>query len=75
MTTSALPDVTETPNAVEDNIPGAELNIADLTALKSIIEVASERSAFRVNELEAVGNAYNRLSRFLESFTDTKEKE
>jgi hypothetical protein len=47
--------------------PGADLNISDLVALKSIIEVASQRGAFKATELEAVGKTFNKLNSFLES--------
>lgn len=46
---------------------GADLNISDLVALKSIIEVASQRGAFKATELEAVGKTFNKLNAFLES--------
>jgi hypothetical protein len=45
----------------------AELNISDLVAIKSIIEVATQRGSFKANELEAIGRTYNRLNVFLES--------
>ena len=45
----------------------ADLNISDLAALKSIIEVASQRGAFKANELEAVGKTFNKLNNFLEA--------
>ena len=48
---------------------GVELNISDLAAVKSIIDVASQRGAFRANEMEAVGKTYNKLSAFLDSIT------
>ena len=44
-----------------------DLNISDLVALKSIIEVASQRGAFKATELEAVGKTFNKLNAFLES--------
>ena len=47
--------------------PAADLNISDLVALKSIIEVASTRGAFKATELEAVGKTFNKLNTFLES--------
>ena len=46
---------------------GPELNLSDLGAIKSIIDVASQRGAFKANELESVGKIYNRLSTFLDS--------
>jgi hypothetical protein len=47
--------------------PSPDLNISDLVALKSIIEVASQRGAFKATELEAVGKTFNKLNTFLES--------
>jgi hypothetical protein len=49
--------------------PGADLNVSDLAALRSIIDVATQRGAFKAPELEAVGKAYNKLNTFLESVT------
>jgi len=48
---------------------GPDLNISDLVALKNIIEVASQRGAFKAAELEAVGKTFNKLATFLESVT------
>lgn len=48
---------------------GADLNISDLNAIKSIIDVATQRGAFKAAELEAVGKIYNRLQSFLDSVT------
>lgn len=47
--------------------PSADLNIQDLVGLKSVVDVATQRGAFRANELEAVGKLYNRLEKFIES--------
>ncbi len=46
---------------------GPDLNISDLAALRSIIDVASQRGAFKATELESVGKVYNKLNTFLES--------
>lgn len=46
---------------------GPDLNISDLVALKSIIEVATQRGAFKAAELEAVGKTFNKLNVFLEA--------
>jgi hypothetical protein len=48
---------------------GPELNISDLIALKNIVDVASQRGAFKAAELEGVGKVYNKLNNFLESVT------
>jgi hypothetical protein len=50
-----------------------DLNINDLAAIRSIIDVASSRGAFKAAEMEAVGKVYNKLSVFLESVTAKKE--
>lgn len=42
-----------------------DLTINDLNGLKTIIDVATQRGAFKANELEAVGKLYNRLEKFL----------
>jgi len=47
----------------------ADLNVSDLSAIKSIIDVATQRGAFRAPELESVGKIYNKLTAFLESIT------
>lgn len=52
---------------------GTDLSISDLLALRSIVEVASQRGAFKANELEAVGKTFNRLNTFLEAVTAKKE--
>lgn len=62
----ALPTETQQPNTPQPEA-GADLNISDLNALKSIIDVATQRGAFKAAELEAVGKVYNRLTVFLES--------
>ena len=50
-----------------------DLNISDLIALRSIVEVASQRGAFKATELEAVGKTFNKLNIFLESVTKKEE--
>lgn len=57
------------PAAEQSQEPGADLNINDLNALKNIIDVATQRGAFKAGEMEAVGKVYNRLSTFLDSVT------
>jgi hypothetical protein len=47
--------------------PAADLTIADLNALRAIVDVASQRGAFKANELEAVGKTFNKLNAFLEA--------
>jgi len=49
----------ETPQA------GAELTVQDLSAIKQIIDVASQRGAFKPNEMMIVGQTYTKLESFL----------
>ena len=71
MTEEVKDQVAEQPAAsaaAPEAAPAApDLNISDLVALKSIVEVASQRGAFKAAELEAVGKTFNKLNTFLES--------
>jgi len=61
----------EQPKPAEQSAP--ELNISDLVAVKNIIEVASQRGAFKAAELEAVGKIFNKLNTFLEAVSKKEE--
>ena len=63
----------EQPQQQPPSAASPELNLSDLASLRSILEVASSRGAFKAAELEAVGKAYNKLNTFLESVA-TKKK-
>jgi hypothetical protein len=54
-----------TPDMIAEGSANPELNINDLAALKSIIDVASARGAFKPNEMVPVGTVYNKLEAFL----------
>lgn len=54
--------------------PAADLNIQDLVGLKSIIDVATQRGAFKAAEMEAVGKLYNKLNNFLEYVSNKEAK-
>jgi hypothetical protein len=45
----------------------AQLTLNDLVAMKSIIDIASQRGTFKPNEMVVVGQTYNKLVSFLES--------
>jgi len=61
------PGVDQNAPAPEAGEPAApDLNISDLNAVKSIIEVATQRGAFKATELEAVGKSFNKLTAFLD---------
>jgi hypothetical protein len=42
-----------------------ELNIQDLAAMRTLVDVASSRGAFRPGEMVTVGTLYNKLDSFL----------
>ena len=44
---------------------GPDLTVQDLQALKQIIDVASQRGAFKPNEMMTVGQTYSKLEEFL----------
>jgi len=50
---------TEAPQA------GPDLSVQDLQGLKTIIDVASSRGAFKPNEMMSVGQVYGKLEAFL----------
>ena len=50
-------------------VPGTQpsLTVEDLVLVAQIIQTNANRGAFRAEELEKVGNLYNKLISFLES--------
>ena len=68
-----LPEAQETQATPETGKPeGPDLNIQDLVGLKSVIDIATQRGAFKAAEMEAVGKIYNRLSNFIDSVSKQK---
>ena len=53
------------PTAPEAAQESGDLSISDLNAMKMIIDVASQRGAFKPNEMVVVGQTYNKLTAFL----------
>lgn len=64
-------ETTQTAEATEATAPeaqgGADLTVQDLSALKQIIDVASQRGAFKPNEMVTVGQTYSKLETFLQA--------
>lgn len=58
-------EATETTEASTPESQGPDLTVQDLQALKSIIDVASQRGAFKPNEMMTVGQTYSKLETFL----------
>jgi len=50
-----------------------ELTVQDLGVIRSVIDVATQRGAFKANELEAVGKTYNKLDTFLQQVQKAEE--
>jgi len=69
----AAPAAEQVAPAAEANGQSSDLNLNDLAGLRSIIDVASTRGAFKAGEMEAVGKLYNKLSSFLDAVTAKKE--
>ena len=64
---------TEAPTAGVSTAP-VELTVQDLGVIRSIIDVASQRGAFKANEMEAVGKTYNKLDSFLTQVQKAEEE-
>jgi hypothetical protein len=74
VTESKTETVAQEAQTEENKAP--ELTIQDLQNLRAIIDVASQRGAFKANEMMNVGNTYNRLDGFLTALAEANaEKE
>lgn len=62
---------TET-GAAEQQVP-ENLTLNELDQIAQVIDLASQRGAFRGNELQAVGALYNKLASFL-SFVQAQQQ-
>lgn len=69
--TPAAEQTAQTQPQAEQPRESNDLTINDLNAMKSIIDVASSRGAFKPNEMLLVGQTYTKLSAFLESVAKT----
>ena len=63
----------EAPQAGVSTAP-VELTVQDLGVLRSIIDVASQRGAFKANEMEAVGKTFNKLDAFLQTVQKAEDE-
>jgi len=55
-----------TQDASQKEAPKApELNLTDLLAMRNLIEVVSQRGAFKATELTAAGQLFDKLNAFL----------
>lgn len=65
MSEQAVKSATEAPAAEQPQAPASDLSVQDLQGLKTIIDVASSRGAFKPNEMVQIGQLYNKLESFL----------
>jgi len=65
--------VEETAAAEAPQESAAELTVQDLSAIKQIIDVASQRGAFKPNEMMTVGQTYTKLETFLAAVSQQQE--
>ena len=68
-----LQQATETAAQTAPDQQSNDLTINDLNAMKTIIDIASSRGAFKPNEMMAVGQTYTKLSAFLENVAKQAE--
>lgn len=68
---------TTAPAGAPETAPGKgiELTIQDLAGLKTVIDVATTRGAFKANEMLSVGTVYNKLEAFLNAVSQNQPKE
>jgi hypothetical protein len=67
----------ENKEVVQDQQPAEaapDLTMADLNALRAIVDVAAQRGAFKANEMEMVGKTFNRLNAFLDAAAKNQEQ-
>lgn len=70
--TTTEPQVETTAPAAEPQAGGIELTIQDLAGLKTVIDVATQRGAFKANEMLTVGTVYNKLEGFLNAVSQNQ---
>ena len=66
---------TQTEAATPETQEPPSVNIQDLQVLRSCIQLASSRGAYRAEEMVTVGTAYNRLDAFLKHVENTHPAE
>jgi hypothetical protein len=65
-----MDDVNTAPENTAEKPEGSELTINDLAAVRSIIDVASQRGAFKPAEMVAVGTVYSKIDAFLNAIAE-----
>ena len=65
-----MDDVNTATENTAEKPEGSELTINDLAAVRSIIDVASQRGAFKPGEMVAVGTVYSKIDAFLNAIAE-----
>lgn len=61
------------PAPEQQQAAGPDLTIQDLQSLKAIIDVASQRGAFKPNEMSVIGATYTKLETFLNAVAKSQQ--
>jgi hypothetical protein len=59
--------VTDNQEQAAPEAPKPELNLNDLSSMRSLIDIVTQRGAFKANELSSVGILYDKINAFLEA--------
>jgi hypothetical protein len=62
---------TPAPEAEQTGV--TDLTVQDLQAIKAVIDVASQRGAFKPNEMMTVGQVYTKLEAFLNAVASSQK--
>ena len=78
--TNTNEEVMDAPEGADINLEGdsdapESIGLQDLQLLAQIVDLASQRGAFRGNELAFVGNLYNKLFNFLSTVKAQQESQ
>jgi len=70
-----MTDTVENQTQTDDNIPVPVevLNVQDLVDIANLIDVVTQRGAFRADELSAAGALYDKLKTFLATLMPKEE--
>lgn len=68
-------DSTEATTEEVQTAKSASLTIQDLATLRNIIDIASQRGAFKTTEFAVVGATYTKLVNFITAVTPAEETE
>lgn len=52
-----------------------ELNVQDLQLAASVIDLATQRGAFKANEAKAVGTIYDKITGFIQAVAEQQAKQ